>query len=97
MKNPFVASPVAVALLAVPVVSSAAASEAQWPIRPNAEQMNSVTAGRSFFSSNIWQSFFAAYKHAETTQLDIFLVTIIQIRSNNAAVVISGNFASIIQ
>src|SRR5687768_7448613 len=97
MKKSFVASLIAVPLMAFASMAFASEHEASSPMLLSVEQMDSMTAGRYFFNPNVWQSLFTAYKRAEIFQINVSPVTIVQIGSYNTAIVYSGNFATITQ
>jgi hypothetical protein len=97
MKKSFAACLIAVPLLALSSIVSAAELDVQSPMLLNADQMDGVTAGRYFFNPDSWQSFFTMFKHAQITQINASPVTIVQIGNNNTAIVYSGNFATITQ
>ena len=80
----------------------AAEADAQEPMLLSAQQMDDVTAGSRNASggwarSSLAPLFMAFSKQTAISQINIIPITIIQIGNNNAAaIVFSGNFASII-
>lgn len=102
MKKQLAANLIAVSLLTLSSIASAADSATQEPMLLTAAQMDEVTAGRQmtagrFYNPGYWRPVTSIFKQAAITQINISPVTIIQIGNNNYATVFSGNFASIFQ